>query len=109
MTILGRRQFLLVLFRFDCLELGTNVVVVDFELQHLLIANRISDHVGMQLTAKHTGSRFCSQSVLWEDWCAGESELIELLELLLEIPLCLTELTAMTFVKDEDDMLAVDR
>lgn len=58
LTVLGRRKFLLVLFRFNRFELRTDIVVVHFELENLFVANRVSDNVRVQFTAKHARCRF---------------------------------------------------
>ena len=47
LLIFRRREFLLILLGFDGLELGAHIVVVHFELQNLLIADRIGDDIGV--------------------------------------------------------------
>ena len=102
-------QFLLVLLGLNSLELRANIVVVHLELQDLLVADGIGNHIRMQLTAKHTGRGLGAQGVLREDGRAGEAKLTELLELLLQVFLGLTKLAAVALIKDEDHLLTVDR
>ena len=109
LTILRRTQLLLVLFRFKRLEPGTHVVVIDFEFQHLFVANRVRDHVGMQLAAKNAGRCFGPHGVLRENRGPRKSELIKAFELAFQVSLRLTELAAVTLIKDEHDVLAIDR
>jgi hypothetical protein len=45
LLILGCRQFLFVLLRFNRFELRTNIVVVDFELEYLLVTDRIGEAI----------------------------------------------------------------
>ncbi len=108
LPVLRRTQLLLVLFGLDGLELRAHIVVVHLELEHLLVADRISDHVRVQLTAKHAGRGFGAQCVLRENGRAGETELVELLELLLQVLLGLAKLAAVALIKDEHHLLAVD-
>ncbi|MNF59029.1 hypothetical protein D3C84_406090 [compost metagenome] len=53
-------ELFFILLGFNGLELRPHIVVIDLELEHLFIANRIGDHVRMQFTAKHACSVFCS-------------------------------------------------
>ncbi|MNF59030.1 hypothetical protein D3C85_1331850 [compost metagenome] len=41
-------------------------------------------------------------------WRAGKTKLIELLELLLQVLLCFTKLTAVALIEDKDHLLAVN-
>ena len=63
----------------------------------------------MQLAAKHTGGGVCAQRVLREDGRASKAKLVELLELFLQVFLCLAKLAAMAFIENKDHLLAVNR
>ena len=94
---------------FDGFELRANIVVVNLELEHFFITNGICDDIGVQLSAKHTGCGVCAQRVLREDRRAGKAKLVELLELILQVFLCLAKLAAMAFIENKDHLLAVNR
>ena len=85
------------------------IVVIDLELQHLLVADRVGDHIRMKFAPEYAGSRLRTRSIFRKDRRAGEAELAELLELPIEVLLCLTKLAAMALVENEDDALDVDR
>ena len=102
------RQFCLVLLGFNRFELRAHIVVVHLELEHLLIANGVGDHIGMQFTAKHAGGGFCTQSVLGENGGTGKAELIEPLELLLKVFLGFTKLAAVALIKNKHDLPGVN-
>ena len=109
LLVLSSTEFLLILLALNGLELGTHIVVVHLELQHLFIANGIGDHIRVQLAPKHAGCGFCPQCVLGEDGSARKAKLAELLELLLQVLLRFTKLAAVALVKDKHHLLVVDR
>ena len=106
--VLGGGQLLLVLLGFNGLELRAHIVVVHLELEHLLVADGVGDHVRMQFAAKHAGGGLCAQGVFREDGRACEAKLIELLELFLQVLLRLAKLAAVALVKNEHRLLAVN-
>ena len=109
LLVLRRAQFFLILLGFEGFELWTHIVVIHLELQHLLVSNRIGDHIRMQLTAKHAGGGLSTQGVIREDWRAGKAKLTEFLELFLQVLLRFAKLAAVALIKNEHHLLAVDR
>ena len=63
----------------------------------------------MKFTPKHTGCCFCSQSVFREDRRTRKAKLIIPLKLFMKILLCFTKLRTVTFIKDKDNLLLIDR
>ena len=84
--------------------------VVDFELQHILVADGIDDGIGMQLFAKgllrgaQVGKLACT-GILGEDRRSREAEDVVFLEGLGNHHVHVAELAAMTFVEDEHHVL----
>ena len=109
LLVFRRAQFFLILLRFNRLELRADIVVVHLELQHLLVANGIGDHIRMQFAPKHAGRGFSAQRVFGEDRRAGKTKLIEPLELFLEVLLCFAKLAAVALIKNKHHLLTVDR
>ena len=92
LAIVRRRQSLLVAFRLRLLKFRAHIVVVHLKFQHLLVANRIGDHIGVQFAAEHARRRLRPRRVLREDRRAREAKLVVLLELPLQVALRLAEL-----------------
>ena len=90
--IVCRGEFPLVAFFFRRLEFRPHVVVVHLKFQHLLVANRVGDHIRVELAPEHTRRGFCARRILRKDRRTRETKLIVFLELALQIALCLTEL-----------------
>ena len=90
--IVCRGEFLLVALFFRRLEFRPHVVVVHLKFQHLLVANRVGDHIRVELAPEHARRGFCARGILRKDRRARETKLIVFLELALQIALCLTEL-----------------
>ena len=67
LSVLGGVELVHVLLAFHLLETRAHIIVVHLEFEHLFIADRIGDDVGMKLTAKHTGGGLCAAGVLWKD------------------------------------------
>ncbi len=108
MFVLGGAEFLFVLLAFNRFELRAHIVVIDLEFEHLLIANRIGNHISMQLAAKYAGGGFCAQRVLRKNGRAGKTKLVELFEFLFQVLLRLAKLAAVAFVKNKHHLLAVN-
>ena len=92
LAVFGGSQFLFILLAFQRLKLRACVVVIHFEFQHFFIADGVSNHIGMQFTAKDTRCRFRSQGVIGKNGRTGKAKLAELLEFLFQIFLRLAEL-----------------
>ena len=90
--IVCRGEFPLVAFFFRRLEFRPHVVVVHLKFQHLLVANRVGNHIRVELAPEHARRGFCARRILRKDRRARETKLIVFLELTLQIALCLTEL-----------------
>ena len=88
--------------------------IIHAERQHVLIVDSIDDGVSVQLIAKHL--RRChelrastSHGIGGEDGRTGEPEDMVFLEILDDSGVHVAELSAMTFVEDDDDMFLIHR
>ena len=63
----------------------------------------------MQFTSKYRSRCFGTKGIFGEDRRAGKAKLVILLEFLMNIFLSLAELGAMCLVKNENNLLVVDR
>ena len=90
------------------------VDVVDAKRQHVLVADRVDDRVAVQLVAERLlrGAKVrvaARAGIRAEDRRAGEAEQVVLLECLGDSRVHAAELTAVTFVEDDDHVPVVDR
>ena len=108
LLVLRCTELFLIQLSLNGLELRAHIVVIDLDLQYFFITNSVGDDIRMQFAAEHAGSGFCAQRILREDGRAGETKLVKLLEFFLEVLLRLAKLATVTFIKDEDDLFAVD-
>ena len=106
--ILRGTKLLFILLSLNALKLRTNIVIVHFELKYFFITNGISDHISVQLLAKHAARGFSTQGVFRENWRTGKAKLVVLFEFFLQVFLRFTELASMTLIKNKDNLLVVD-
>ena len=87
--------------------------VIHSERKYVLIVDSINDSIGMKLV---TESLCCgkelrilnSSGIHSKDWCSGETEHIIFFEVLYDGSMHITELTAVAFIEDDNNLLLVN-